>query len=69
MARFRNPRYAPESLERRLNPSDFVGLLPAAQVAPGPAAPAPLPLPYPPLDPSLPPSGDPLPPIGPSLPA
>jgi hypothetical protein len=28
MGRFRNPRYAPESLERRLSPSSLVGHLP-----------------------------------------
>ncbi|MEW4571042.1 hypothetical protein AB1L88_24500 [Tautonia sp. JC769] len=32
MSRIRNPRYAPEFLERRLSPSSF-GLMPAAQVA------------------------------------
>jgi hypothetical protein len=35
MARFRNPRYAPESLERRLSPSDFGLLAPPAEVGSG----------------------------------
>lgn len=33
MRRFRSPRYAPESLERKLNPSGFVPAV-AAEVAP-----------------------------------
>lgn len=32
MARFRNPRYAPESLERRLSPADLGTPLPPADV-------------------------------------
>jgi hypothetical protein len=74
--RTRNPRYAPELLEGRLNPSGFI---PTActyapveynpvplEVNPTPPSPAPVPTPCP--DPSLPPPSDPLPPIGPALP-
>lgn len=68
MSRFRNPRYAPEFLERRLCPSDVSGLQPPALVAPDPAPPPPPPPTYPPFDPTLPPLGDPLPPVGPALP-
>jgi hypothetical protein len=45
MRRIRNPRYAPESLERRLNPSTYAGGMVAAEVAtmspPGVTDPAP----------------------------
>lgn len=77
MPRFRNPRYAPEFLERRLHPSSIAGVVPAAEVATSDTAPDPRPTPrprpipqpeYPPTDPSLPPLGDPLPPVGPALP-
>lgn len=34
MARFRNPRYAPESLERRLSPADLGVTPPPAEVEP-----------------------------------
>jgi hypothetical protein len=69
MSRFRNPRYAPEFLERRLCPTSVTGLQPPVLVAPGPT-PRPLPPPptYPPIDPTLPPLGDPIPPVGPALP-
>lgn len=70
MPRFRNPRYAPEFLERRLSPSDLGAIQPPALIAPSPAPePEPQPEPSsPPTDPSLPPLGDPLPPAGPALP-
>jgi hypothetical protein len=72
MRRFRNPRYAPESLERRLSPSYMPVPAAAALVwrmpAPAPAATAPLPSIFPPSDPSLPPLGAPIPPVGPALP-
>ena len=70
MARFRNPRYAPEFLERRLCPSDINGLVLTAEVtlASDTEPKLPPPPPYPPIDPSLPPLGDPIPPVGPALP-
>src|SRR5947209_9845477 len=34
MGRYRNPRYAPESLERKLSPSTIAGPTPAAAYAP-----------------------------------
>lgn len=40
MRRFRNPRYAPEGLERKLNPSGF-GIPVTAEVAPATPSPAP----------------------------
>jgi hypothetical protein len=64
MRRFRNPRYAPEFLERRLTPSSYTGLLaPALYATDSPPEPT-----YPP-DPSLPPIIIPTPPTGPALPA
>ena len=68
MSRFRNPRYAPEFLERRLHPSSVIPIPPPAGV-PGPGARRPgRRFKYPPIDPSLPPLGDPIPPVGPALP-
>jgi hypothetical protein len=62
--RFRNPRYAPESLERRLSPS-FLGAVPAspALVMTLPDEPCPYPSPEPDLPP-LPPISVPGP-VGP----
>lgn len=57
MARFRNPRYAPESLERRLSPSDLAPTPPPyVYTAPTPPPPPPPVMPPiillpPPLDP------------------
>jgi hypothetical protein len=72
MARFRNPRYAPESLERRLSPSAFLtSALPAAQVMvldTEPYAP-PIPVDQVPPDPSDGPLELPPPPINPIQPA
>lgn len=67
MGRFRNPRYAPELLERRLSPSTSVVCPTTAYVGSyssgtsGPAEPPPPPYPCP---------TDPLaPPVGPTVPA
>ncbi len=63
MARFRNPRYAPEWLERRLSPSGLsVSLRPAAEVSTRASADNPPP-PPPNGDPE--PEPEPLPPLGP----
>jgi hypothetical protein len=68
----RNPRYAPEFLERRLHPTAGVTSAVAAyygQVATDPNPPG-TPLPHPPYppEPGLPPIDVPLPPIEPALP-
>ena len=34
MRKIRNPRYAPEFLERKLSPSDITAMMPTAVVAP-----------------------------------
>jgi hypothetical protein len=76
--RTRNPRYAPELLEGRLNPSGFVPTCCTyapveynpvpLEVNPTPPSPAPVPTPLPPApDPILPPCPDPIPPGGPAL--
>jgi hypothetical protein len=62
MARIRNPRYAPEFLERKLSPSSYGVIRPPVMVAPTPPPPT-----FPP-DPSLPPIVIPTPPVGPALP-
>jgi hypothetical protein len=72
--RIRNPRYAPEFLERKLSPSAVVGVLvtPAAYALNNPSPTDPDP-----TDPTTPDDGDgypptdpyPLPPIGPGGPA
>ena len=58
MARLRNPRFAPEFLERRLNPSVSIASVaacvvcmddPDPQPAPGPGSPQPLPPPTAPI--------------------
>src|SRR4051812_4935828 len=54
MSRIRNPRYAPESLERKLSPSQFLGGLPTAADYFCPVAPTSspeIPTAYPPLAP------------------
>lgn len=73
--RIRNPRFAPEALERRLSPSMVVLVVPvAAEVSPVVPPtnlddiPYPLPPNYPPIDPTLPPLEDPQPPVEPVLP-
>ena len=73
--RIRNPRFAPEALERRLSPSTLALDVPVpAEVSPfvPPTElediPFPLPPNYPPLDPTLPPLEDPQPPVEPVLP-
>jgi hypothetical protein len=79
-SRPRNPRYAPEFLERRLSPSQLDLIPVAVEVASGsnadfpelpPSSPNPPGLPpvvNPPSDPSLPPLPLPFPPIGPVVP-
>jgi hypothetical protein len=72
MPRYRNPRYAPEWLERKLSPGFFAPTTPVPVVLgapdPEPDPPAPDPNdPYP-TDPII-PEPDPLPPIGPAVPA
>jgi hypothetical protein len=67
----RNPRFAPEVLERRLSPVATEVPLPPAEISPVLVPdPEPEPEPPPPIpdDPSLPPIPDPLPPIGPIVP-
>lgn len=75
----RNPRFAPEALERRLSPSLVGTPAPAVEVAPPdpppiaetPTEPEPEPQPEPepePEDPSLPPVDDPEPPVEPGFP-
>lgn len=69
MARRKSPRYAPESLERRLNPSPVIPAEVSAirRKEPVPSTPG-TPTPTPPASPTLPP-GDGTPPIsGPSVP-
>lgn len=62
MARFRNPRYAPESLERKLSPSDLAGpILPPADYYMPPTEPMP---PPPSSDYYMPPT-TPMPPLPP----
>ncbi len=70
--KIRNPKYAPEWLEKRLSPSALVDALPAVEVSPLVAdqedPPFPLPDDYPPSDPTLPPIVHPNPPVEPGLP-
>lgn len=63
MRNIRNPRYAPESLERKLSPSGFVHATVLAPAAPDAAITVCYGLPTPPPD--LPP-GDPTGPAGPA---
>jgi hypothetical protein len=73
MARFRNPRYAPESLERRLSPSAFLSSpMPTAQVMLVEAEPIrtpPIPIDQVPPDPSDGPIEPTVPPSNPMVPA
>jgi hypothetical protein len=67
MSRIRNPRYAPEFLERRLSPSDPGTSLPAVQVClTAPPKPDPTPMPDGDGSGSIP---DPTPSTGPGNPA
>jgi hypothetical protein len=71
MRKIRNPRYAPEFLERKLSPTSFMMAPATAQVAtmsdPTPTpAPTPSPTPTDPSDPTTPPT-DPSGPSGPSV--
>ena len=78
MRRLRNPRYAPEALERKLSPSAFFGpaaSVPSVQVLVGPQSPDPSPQPDgdddldpadpAPVDPVTPDDGDGSPPSDP----
>ena len=54
MARFRNPRYAPEGLERRLSPSGTIAAVYASDPPPCEPCPTPTPPCPPPANPTVP---------------